>query len=76
MINLPKSIKKPFLCAIEKTGLNNFRFHDLRHTFASHFIMNVGDIFSLQEIPGHFSLKIGKRYSHLTVEYKQNIIKK
>lgn len=71
-----KSIKKPFKRALEKTGLQDFRFHDLRHTFASHYLMNGGDLISLKEILGHSSLKMVERYSHLSSSYKQNIIKK
>lgn len=41
------------------------RFHDLRHTFASHWVMNGGDIFKLQKILGHKSLAMTMRYAHL-----------
>lgn len=40
--------------------------HILRHTFASHFIMNGGNIVALQKILGHSSLNITMRYSHLS----------
>jgi len=40
-------------------------FHDLRHTFASHWMMNGGDIFRLQKILGHKDPKMTMRYSHL-----------
>lgn len=41
------------------------RFHDLRHTFASHWVMKGGDIFKLQKILGHESIKMTQRYAHL-----------
>jgi integrase len=41
------------------------RFHDLRHTFASHWVMNGGDIFRLQKILGHKSIQMTQRYAHL-----------
>lgn len=41
------------------------RFHDLRHTFASHWMMNSGDKFKLQRILGHKSAEMTDRYSHL-----------
>lgn len=44
------------------------RFHDLRHTFASHWMMNGGDIFKLQRVLGHKSQDMTQRYSHLSPE--------
>lgn len=41
-------------------------FHDLRHTFASHWVMNGGDIFKLQKILGHKDVAMTMRYSHLS----------
>ncbi len=40
-------------------------FHDLRHTFASHWVMRRGDIFRLQKILGHKSIEMTMRYAHL-----------
>lgn len=40
-------------------------FHDLRHTFASHWVMGGGDIFKLQRILGHKSMAMTQRYAHL-----------
>lgn len=47
----------------------HFRFHDLRHTFASHFMMNGGNIYDLQKILGHTSLEMTQRYAHLAPEH-------
>ena len=41
------------------------RFHDLRHTFASHWVMRGGDLFKLQKILGHQSVQMTMRYAHL-----------
>ncbi len=41
------------------------RFHDLRHTFASHWVMNGGDLYKLQAVLGHESAKMTQRYAHL-----------
>lgn len=45
------------------------RFHDLRHTFASHFMMNGGNIYDLQKILGHSSLEMTQRYAHLAPDH-------
>ena len=41
------------------------RFHDLRHTFASHWVMGGGDLFKLQKILGHKTVQMTMRYAHL-----------
>jgi integrase len=41
------------------------RFHDLRHTFASHWMMEGGDLFKLQKILGHKDVSMTMRYAHL-----------
>jgi integrase len=41
------------------------RFHDLRHTFASHWVMGSGDLFKLQKILGHKTVQMTMRYAHL-----------
>jgi integrase len=45
--------------------------HILRHTFASHFMMNGGNILTLQKILGHASLAMTMRYAHLAPEHLQ-----
>ncbi len=44
------------------------RFHDLRHTFASHWVSRGGDLFKLQKILGHQSVQMTMRYAHLAPE--------
>lgn len=48
------------------------KFHGLRHTFASHFMMNGGNIYDLQKILGHFELNMTMRYAHLSPQHLQN----
>lgn len=43
--------------------------HILRHTFASHFMMNGGDILTLQKILGHSSISMTMRYAHLSEKH-------
>ncbi|MFJ3259040.1 tyrosine-type recombinase/integrase [Pseudomonas sp. NPDC086581] len=49
--------------------------HVLRHTFASHFMMNGGNILALKEILGHTSLNMTMRYAHLSPEYLQDAVR-
>lgn len=48
--------------------------HILRHTFASHYMMNGGDILSLQRILGHGSITMTMRYAHLCPDYLMSVI--
>ncbi len=51
----------------KKAGLtNHYRFHDLRHTFASHFVMNGGSLYDLQKLLGHARFEETQRYAHLS----------
>ena len=50
----------------QKSGVKRIRFHDLRHTFASHFMMAGGTIFDLQKILGHSTIAMTERYSHMS----------
>lgn len=69
-----KSVKKPFKRALRMAKITNFRFHDLRHTFASYYLMSGGDLLSLKEILGHKSLKMVERYAHLASKYKRKML--
>jgi len=63
---------KAFRLALKKTSIRLPRgqaTHVLRHTFASHFMMNGGNILTLQRILGHQSLTMTMRYAHLSPEH-------
>lgn len=49
--------------------------HVLRHTFASHFIMNGGNIVTLQKILGHSSLQMTLRYAHLSPDHLSEAVR-
>jgi integrase len=54
---------------------NHIRFHDVRHTFASQFVINGGSIYDLQKILGHTNVQMTMRYAHLSMEHLQNVMK-
>lgn len=58
------------------TGVENLHAHLLRHTFATLYIVNGGDIKSLQAILGHTSLKMCENYLHLAASYSISQYKK
>lgn len=55
-----------FQRCLKRVGLNRIRFHDLRHTFASHWMMNNGSLYRLKDILGHSTIKMTEQYAHLT----------
>jgi integrase len=50
------------------------RTHVLRHTFASHYMMNGGNILALQKILGHSTLNMTMKYAHLAPDYLKEIL--
>lgn len=58
-------IRSAWETVMKKTGIKNFRFHDLRHDFASSLLAQGASIAQLAEILGHKTLSMVKRYAHL-----------
>jgi len=54
---------------LEGAKIQNFWFHDLRHTFASWYMMNGGDLYELAKILGHSNIKMTERYAKLGREH-------
>src|SRR5213080_158164 len=63
-------VRTGFLNSCKRAGLTDLHFHDLRHTFASQFVMAGGDLYILKEILGHKSITMTQRYAHLSPSYK------
>lgn len=61
-IFITKRIKRSFKTALLKAGIENFRFHDLRRTFATFLLYNNTNIKTIQNMLGHSSLMMTERY--------------
>ncbi len=59
------SIKKSWAGLLESAGINDFRFHDLRHDFASKLVAAGVDLYTVKELLGHASIEMTQRYAHL-----------
>jgi integrase len=58
-------VDKSFETVLEMARIEDFRFHDLRHTFASWYMMNGGDLYELAKTLGHSNIKMTERYAKL-----------
>lgn len=58
-------VEKSFDRVLGLAGIKDFRFHDLRHTFASWYMMNGGDLYELAKILGHSNIKMTERDAKL-----------
>jgi len=65
------SIRKSFETAKKKAGIEDLRFHDLRHNLASHLAMAGVGSETLQEILGHRDYRMTRRYTHLSPGHKR-----
>ena len=69
-------LKRSFKTALKRAGIEDFTFHDLRHTFASHLVMNGVDLMTVKELLGHKDIKMTMRYSHLSPDHKRVAVKR
>lgn len=60
---------RKFSIFLQEAGVRNLRFHDLRHAYASHFMMNGGNIYQLQHVLGHTETSMTNRYAHLSEDH-------
>lgn len=59
-----------------EAGIDDFTFHDLRHTFASWYVQRGGDMYRLQRILGHKGPAMTQRYAHLRVDDLRELAQK
>lgn len=74
--NQPMSIRTAWDNAVIAANLDDFRFHDNRHTCASYLAMNNASMPELAAVLGHRTLEMVKRYAHLSEQHTLGVVER
>ena len=72
----PLDLRKPWEEALKAAGIEDFHFHDLRHSCASYLAMNGASLTEIAEVLGHKTLAMVKRYSHLSDAHVLGVVER
>lgn len=72
----PVEIRHYFGKALEAAGVEDFRFHDLRHTAASYLAMSGATLAEISNVLGHKTLAMVKRYAHMTEQHTSAVVER
>lgn len=72
----PVEIRKAWNTAVRSAGVEDFRFHDLRHSAASYLAMNGATLAEISEVLGHKTLQMVKRYAHLSEQHTAKVVER
>lgn len=70
----PMDLRAPWLAALKKVNIDDFRFHDLRHSAASYLAMDGASLAEIAEVLGHKTLQMVKRYAHLSEAHTTSVV--
>ncbi len=72
----PIEIKKAWYAALRQAGIEDFRFHDLRHTAASYLAMDGASVPEIAAVLGHQSHQMAARYAHLSDGHTRSVLER
>jgi len=67
-------LRSPWESALKKAEIEDFHFHDLRHSAASYLAMNGASLAEIAEVLGHKTLQMVKRYAHLSEGHTARVV--
>jgi integrase len=70
----PVDTRTAWKVALRKAGIEDFRFHDLRHSAASYLAMDGATLAEIAEVLGHKTLQMVKRYAHLSEQHTSKVV--
>jgi len=70
----PIDLRTPWETALKQAGIDDFRWHDLRHSAASYLAMNGATLAEIAEVLGHKTLSMVKRYAHLSEQHTAAVV--
>lgn len=72
----PFEFRKQWQGALDRAGIESFRFHDLRHTAASYLVMAGATLYETAQVLGHKSTQTTERYAHLSTDHKSAVVER
>jgi integrase len=70
----PIELRSAWDKAIDEAQVEDFKFHDLRHSAASYLAMNGATLAEIAEVLGHKTLTMVKRYAHLSEQHTHSVV--
>lgn len=72
----PMSVEMPWRKALIDAKIENFRFHDLRHSCASYLAQSGASLLEIADVLGHRQVSVVRRYAHLSVDSKAALVRR
>lgn len=70
----PTKLRSSWQSALNSAQVENFRFHDLRHSAASYLAMNGATLAEIADVLGHKTLAMVKRYAHISEQHTTKVV--